>query len=176
MVRLQKMTAIVWALWCIRFASAAINIDVTHATAPAGESDFSPISDPTAYDPSMHRCPLKCADYGNMYSWTPYFSVRLVQESKEPMLMKMSPPGLSENPAVSNIIRTCSLSAASPAISRFSIAEVENPRRAKHLYLSSLDRALACISNGTKFTEEIHLGMSMNTGFGPGWNARNTSG
>jgi hypothetical protein len=128
---------------------SAINLDGSQAVEPAGDDDPAPIHDSETYEPDQYDCPLRCVDYANIHSWTPYLSVDRLRRCQEPMLLQFSMTQPLDDPASTILIRSCTLtsSPASGNVSSTYLEALENPKRSETLFDAPLDSAPACIGD-----------------------------
>ncbi|PQE29057.1 glycoside hydrolase family 18 protein [Rutstroemia sp. NJR-2017a BBW] len=159
----RPLAVAAWLLLGARVVNAALNLDGTQAVQPLEDDDPSPIGDLTTYYPDQHDCPLPCADYANMHSWIPYFSVKRLQRCKQPMLLQLSVTQLLDDPASNILIRTCTL--MEPSITSLptslngspNLELLENPKKGSDLFQASSEIAPACHSIGTRTSGEMEL-------------------
>lgn len=146
--------------WGASVVYSAINIDGTQAVQPATGNDPSPISDPTAYIPDQHDCPLACVDVSNVHSWIPYLSVRRLARCQEPMLLQFSITQPLDDPASNILIRSCTLGSASTAAQSNDTVLAENPKKSTGLYQPGLDTAAACTATGVEVQDKLQLSIT----------------
>lgn len=153
-----------YLLWGPTLIHAALNLDGTHAVAPAAvEEDVpSPIGNPDTYLPDLHDCPLPCADYSNIHSWTPYISVERLRRCEKPMLLKFSVRHPLDDPDTTVLIRGCTLGepGSTGVMSEAEAVPVENPKKSKHLSQPGLHTALACTASFAEVPDKLALSMS----------------
>ncbi|KAI0385605.1 glycoside hydrolase family 18 protein [Hypomontagnella monticulosa] len=143
---------------------AAVDLEGEQVVDPVTEDDPSPIADPITYHPDQHDCPLPCADYSNVHTWTPYFSVDRLQRCEEPILLQFSVAHPLDDPKTNVLIRSCSLAVSSKDVDRTTInatsIEIENPKKSDVLVESSLDVAPACAVDGAKVDGKLTFSTS----------------
>jgi hypothetical protein len=145
---------------------SAINPDGTQAVEPVTDEDDSPIADLNTYYPDQHDCPLECKDVTNTHSWITYFSVDRLRRCNESMLLQFSTSKPLDDPDTTILIRSCSLGAINTTAAAIhkDLPTIENPKKDDNLFLSSLDSAPACSSEGTETQDQIRLSMSSSRG------------
>jgi hypothetical protein len=137
------------------------NLDGTRAWGPLTDQDLSPIHDLDNYDSDQHDCPLPCDDLSNIHSWIPYHSLDRFKRCQESLLLQISSTNFLDDTYFPVLIRTCSLESR-PSNIVSNIVPVENPKRSKIFFQSSLTTAQACSSNGTKVQDKVQLSVSKN--------------
>ncbi|KAI1804250.1 carbohydrate-binding module family 24 protein [Daldinia bambusicola] len=156
---MRSVTAIF--VWGASLGLAAVDLEGNPIVSPVTEDDPSPISNSETYYPDQHNCPLPCADYSNIHSWTPYFSVDRLQRCEEPMLLQFSISQLLDDPSSTVLIRSCTLGPVS-AVSNITAqsatgTQIENPKKDIELLDASLDIASACTVTGTEIRSNLKL-------------------
>lgn len=158
--------------WEPGFANAAIDLDGEQAVEPATAlDDPSPIADINTYYPDQHDCPLPCADYANVHSWIPYFSIHRLGRCQQPLLLQTSISQPLQDPRSNVVIRACALdvatssalTAADPDDSLSSTSTstststrpMENPKKDPGLFQASLKVAPACFVDGTEAQDKL---------------------
>jgi hypothetical protein len=152
---IQKSAAVI-LVWKTRFAYSAINFNDSQSVASISEDDSVLVPDARRYHPDQYDCPIPCADYSNIHTWTPYLSVGRLRRCSQPMLLQFSVTQLLNDPASDILIRTCVLGSR-PAVITPSTTHMSNPKKASNLFHQSLDSAPACVTIGIEVPDQLEL-------------------